>query len=161
MSSQDKPTKNIPQSVLTNAGEDGAIELFRDFEAAGMNVIRIVEEVVFDADDEIDLTKLIPAGMKTLGWLINPKTAFTLATATHLALGDGSDVDHFFEIAGTTINAKNETNSAWLATPDIAAAAITPRLTTTNGSQTKAGSGTGTLQVVLFGIMLPGIEDAA
>lgn len=161
MSTQPQPVALIPQNVLVNAGADGKTEVFKDPAAAGLNVIRIVEEVVFDGDDEIDLSQIIPDGMKTIGFIVQPKTAFALTTATHLALGDGSDVDHFFEVAGTSFNDKNETYKEWLATPDIATADITFRLTTTNGSQTKAGSASGTLQVIIFGYTLPSVEDAA
>lgn len=160
MSTQPQSVALLEQRLFTNAGAGGDTLVKKDLSAIGINTVIIVEEVVFDADDEIDLSQIIPADMKTVGIIVNPKTAFALTTATHLALGDGTDVDHFFEIAAATIDAKNETYKLWLATPDIAAANITPRLTTTNGSQAKAGSGTGTLQIAILGYTLPSVEDA-
>jgi hypothetical protein len=161
MSTTEQPSKTISQDWFTRVGETGETTYNRDPNAAGVNVVAIYEEVVFDADDEIDLTQLMPAGSKMLAYVINPKTAFAFTTATHLALGDTSDVDHFFEVAKTNFDAKNEQYKAWLTTPVAKTADTTLRLTTTNGSQTKAGSASGTIQVWILFETLPTIEAAS
>jgi len=161
MSSQTKPSLVLDQDFFTRVGTAGEREEFRDPNAAGINIGRIAIEVVFDADDEIDLAKLLPAKSKMTGYIINPKTTFAFTTATHLALGNGSDVDHFFEVAKTNFDALNEQYAAWLTTPIAVTADTTLRLTTTDGSQTKAGSASGTIQLVVLYETLPTIESVA
>jgi hypothetical protein len=109
----------------------------------------LVEKLVLGGAGFQPLTNQLPAGCRVLFAGIYLETAVVLTTAVKLGIGISGTPIAFY-LSGTTMTIGTTDIQPVADTNARQAAAITPRLTTTDTSGVAAGSGTGTVKVVII-----------
>lgn len=95
------------------------------------------------------LTQKLPAGARVLSIQLSRYSAITMATGTNVSLGDGTDLDEFFESSATMTAGTQEVVEP-TSPSQFLAAETSLVLTATNGSGAAAGTWAGTMDVQVF-----------
>lgn len=141
--------RRIKNSPITAGNQERLLSMFDFDQGSEVRRSAIVETLVLGGAGFQPLTTQLPAGSRVVFAGIYLETAVVLTTATKLGIGFSGTPSGYY-LSGVTMTLGTTDIQATADTNARNAAATTARISTVDNSGAAAGSGTGTVKVVII-----------